>query len=359
MVGILTIFSVLGLYVEVVLQLCDLFNTQNDSFQFPIFVVVTSLLVVTFITMNLASLIVALKSSRFEEKTSEKTVCVALHSAQLGLVWRAYRLLFRYNQSEWLHFTRLRLVYPSLLTFPYIVLQGRRMFVPEHPIRPLPVLSLVASLASFTVALCSYTLRHRLHEDLLVEGLPGKAHSRLRHAGVAMLLLGTCLCLATRLGSFTLISAQHGFWVLLPFCVHFFVHVAVRLGCSTLSGHKAACNSDSGDCPQLLSDVATSYLNTLELVEEDLRRVQCRYVFVYSLVLVENLAMTASWLLLSPLDYAVKLVVVVGLLAAFLVALVLKFVSCGCIAGQGAERGTDSPGLCLQGAQHGYVSQGL
>ena len=54
MVGILTIFSVLGLYVEVVLQLCDLFNTQNDSFQFPIFVVVTSLLVVTFITMNLA-----------------------------------------------------------------------------------------------------------------------------------------------------------------------------------------------------------------------------------------------------------------------------------------------------------------
>ena len=72
MIGILTIFSVLGLYVEVVLQLCDLFNTPNDSFQFPIFVVVTSLLVVTFITMNLASLIVALKSSRFEERTSEK-----------------------------------------------------------------------------------------------------------------------------------------------------------------------------------------------------------------------------------------------------------------------------------------------
>ena len=124
--------------------------------------------------------------------------------------------------------------------------------------------------------------------------------------------------------------------MLLPFCVHFFVHVAVRLGCSTLSGHKAASSSDSGDCPQLLRVVATSYLYTLELVEEDLRRVQCRYVFVYSLVLVENLAMTASWLLLSPLDYAVKLVVVVGLLAAFLVALVLKFVSCGCITAQGA-----------------------
>ena len=343
MVGILTIISVLGLYVEVVMQLCDLFSNTHDSLEFPVTVVVTSVLVVSFLITNLASLILAFRCSRIKERASEKTVCVVLHSVQLGLVWRAYRVLFRYNKGEWLHFTGLRLIYPSLLTFLYLVLQGRLLFVPGHQIGPLQVLSLVVSLASATMALCSYILRHKLHEALMLEGLPGTFSGRLRHAGVATLLLGTFLCLTTRLGSFTLLSAQHGFWVFFPFCVHFFAQAAIRLSCSRLSSHKASV--DSGGCILLLQEVATSYLNTLELVEEDLRRIQCRYVLFYSLVLVENLAMTATWLLQSPLDYTVKLLVVVGLLSAFLVALVLKFVSCGCIAAQGAEGSSDSPGL--------------
>ena len=66
MVGILTIISVLGLYVEVVMQLCDLFSNTHDSLEFPVTVVVTSVLVVSFLITNLASLILAFRCSRIK-----------------------------------------------------------------------------------------------------------------------------------------------------------------------------------------------------------------------------------------------------------------------------------------------------
>ncbi|XP_070195879.1 uncharacterized protein [Littorina saxatilis] len=437
MQGVLVIVSVLGLYVEVVLQLCVLIpTTDNDSsLHPPLAIIVTILIAVSFIVTNLASLILAFGEWEGKLCRGEKSVCVVFHICQLGLLWRAYRVVSRYQSKDLFHLILLRLIHPSLVSFLYVIAECRLMFFLGHQMAPLPVVSLVVSLTSSTVALCCYVLRHKLRETATTVIPTVKPQNSLRFAGTVLLFCGTFLCLASRLGSFALLSVHHGFWALLPFCAHFFIYAAVHFSCSTLhdgddgsaksglsekgavlqnsptvfqgepdnacirdtvvpcsSANNSDCshnassmfshpniyerdtnhsyhheprnasvpitnNSEANNSFQnqvshntyasetatdskastmvvfLSQGLAKTYLNTWDLVDNDLQRVQCRYVLFYSLVLVENLAMTAVWMLNSSHSYTTKLAVVVGVLAAFSTSLVLKFASCGCFGG--------------------------
>ena len=178
-----------------------------------------------------------------------------LHVLQLGLAWRAYRLLLRYSQKSWINLATLRMIHVALCGFPVIVTQARLLFVEEivsedsnesvhganndvilhrSVISPLPVLSVVVSLVSCAIAMCAFVLRHKLHhvldqEEKSHDSEAANTFSKIRHAGIGVLVTGTFMCLTARLGSFSLLSAQHGIWVLLPFAFHFFFHLLIHL----------------------------------------------------------------------------------------------------------------------------------
>ncbi|XP_076462293.1 uncharacterized protein LOC143294731 [Babylonia areolata] len=463
MITFLVITSLVGLYLETALHLCVLSlspstttttttttsssssssQDHRDLWTSQLVIPTAVLLVTSTIITNLSSLLLALRKdpSLGEARGRRgKCTCVVLHLVQLGLLWRAHRVLLRRSRRDWLRLTSLRLLHVGLTSLPYVILQARALILLLLPLPlggqgvepllvPVYVLSLVTSLASSAVALCGYTLRHRLRGELVgvVVAVADRRppshphHQRRSHVGLAVLLLGTVLELATRLAAFTLLSVEHASWALLPLLAHLSVMAAVHLcrarqqrssdtGASvptqlsrdnevghradnsnhhhnhhnhnhhhlprpsdsstitttitTITTPKPSPSSSSPSCSRrrlwrhVLAAMAKAYLNTFDLVAEDkedeeedeeeegLRevggRVRCRYVLFYSLVLVENLAMTAAWLLHSPLDYTVKLSVVVAVLGAFLLALGLKVTGCGCVLEGPARAGRSS-----------------
>ena len=482
--GVVTAISVLGFYLEVVLQLTLLFFQPADGngLDTALLVILTCLIALSVTVTNLASLLLACRASHDQEGEARGgRACLALHVTQLGLAWRAQRLLLSYGRVGYLQLTSLRLVHAALTSFPFVVLQGRLLLLtPVHEtVTPLRVLTLLVTLASSSAALCLYTYRHQLHKATREERDEGERVERVTcsnrrgHVGLLVMVLGTVLCLAARLGAFAVLSAQHGLWALVPFSLHFLLHTAVFISCRrrtglNVSGHSAetltpgqnvlphqtsaACKHEDSlcidestytptaavkpkrsssvssstsvvlSCPvhtpghstslgchtpsipihtktsiprmphvthkqvsptdtlcadtfttaalsngantpmffppsqskdasyspptcQVLHVLAKCYLNTVDLVEDgdrdDNGKPKCRHVLYYSLLLVQNLAMTAAWLLPSSMDYNVKLGVTVALLAAFLLALVLKFAGCSCVAPTGAGDGDD------------------
>ncbi|KAL8571471.1 hypothetical protein ACOMHN_051179 [Nucella lapillus] len=385
MIVLLAASSVLGLYAELVMQLCALLS-YRDNLGHPLSILLLSLLLLSLLLANLSSLLLVLKHEAAEVRGRARGVCVLLHVVQLGMVWRVYQVCVRYTKTAWLTLASLRLIHVSLTSFLFLIVQSRVVLLPEPVIKSLPVyvLSLVVSLCSCTVALCSYSLRHRLHEmAVMVDMREGSspAPSPPGCAGVALLMLGTLLCVASRLAAFALLSAQHAFWTLLPFSLHFSLQAFLRFRRSpctrgptslpttsqnlarsphtdptrpitTLTAASAlppsstptpksppspAHPTTTTTVKRLLSGLVKAYLNTFDLVEEEGEgrrgrgRVRCGYVLFYAVMLVENLAMTAAWMLSSSLGYRDKLVLLVVLLVAFLMAMVLKAASCRCV----------------------------
>nr|KAG5709639.1 hypothetical protein BaRGS_001689 [Batillaria attramentaria] len=330
MVGMLACFSVLGLYVETILQLYILVSSWNSgTLQASVFILLLVFLLGSFAVTSVASAVSVFSAFRFRDRVPAKVLCGCMHVGQAAFVWRLYRVLFFYDKRDWFELTGLRLVHVSVQSIPYIVLYGRLLVVDVSLLRPLPVLSLVVSLVSATVALCTYTLRRRLHETRLKDSLPSQPSKARRCIGLSLLVFGSTLCLTARLGAFALMSVEHNYWAILPFSIHLLVLLIMHFAC-----FRAGIRSEKSETPvyrQVLERLAKAYLSTFELVEDNFQRVQCRYVAFYSVMLVENLVMAALWMLFSSMDYVARLLVAVGLLAMFLCALVIKFASCGLI----------------------------
>ncbi|OWF36344.1 uncharacterized protein LOC110441791 [Mizuhopecten yessoensis] len=273
----------------------------------------------SLVIVNIVSAVMVLRTMDFSGKTCGRCLCVLLHSCQLGLIWRCLKLLILYDESDWKEYLGLRLIHTALQSLPFVVTSGYYMFT-SNLFDSESVFSLFLFLVSSAIALATFNLGKYLFDS--EEFLEWKARAR-KPVGICLLVFGTFLMLISRCGSFILFMSVFHYWILVPIGGHFLVYILIT---SIYSGYTNGC----GVWSQIKNGL-TSYLNIFDLVERESSKVSCRNVFYYSAVVIENVTMTAVWMVAFDGDYLFKLCIVSLIIVSFIFGVILKSSSCGCI----------------------------
>ncbi|KAK6189113.1 hypothetical protein SNE40_005152 [Patella caerulea] len=305
------LFGICVLYIETILQIYVVFTTVTSTTVFT-----TSLILIcsSFVISNMTSLVLTLKERAIRPLTNIVMFCV-LHGLQLGLLWR---MLYVGINS---HNHKIRFIHCGLQTLPFMVIYGSLCL--GHTIFTLEsvtsLITLFASCISVALAMTSYTLQHSFcvpHQNKIQT-----VHYLRRLFGIFLITLGTFLLLASRIGSIILMASTEKLWVLFPIGCHFFILMTIYMTCSEdITWQRRACTPMN-----LARFTALSYFNIFDLIESNLRVIQCKCVAFYTLILVENIIMAALWLLYSDMEYVAKLVTVVFIMVLFVSALISKY----------------------------------
>ncbi|XP_050403535.1 uncharacterized protein LOC126819481 [Patella vulgata] len=307
-------FFLLGicvLYIETILQIYVIYTTVTSRIVFT-----TSLVLIccSFVISNMASLVLTLKE-RATQPLTNIVMCCVLHGLQLGLLWRM--LCVGINSDS--HNHKIRFIHCGLQTLPFMVIYGSLYL--SHAIFTLEsvtsLITLFASCISVALAMTSFTLQNSVTHQNKIQTV----HYLRRLFGIFLITLGTFLLLASRIGSIVLMASTEKLWVLFPIGCHFFILMTTYMICSEdITWQRRACT------PLNLARFTTlSYFNIFDLIESNLRVIQCKYVAFYTLILVENIIMAAVWLLYSDMEYVAKLVTVVFIMVLFVSALISKY----------------------------------
>ncbi|ESO86703.1 hypothetical protein LOTGIDRAFT_166977 [Lottia gigantea] len=309
------VFGIILLYAETILQLYVVFQT---TIPFTIFVSSLVLIVLSYILANITSLVWILKSD-LQKPPINKTVCVACHCLQLGLIWRLHNLRSQGIERQILI---IRFIHCGIQTIPFLILHGGvdllQLVLQDGGI--ISALTLFISCLSLSISFSSYSLKYSLVncDDSEIQKF-GK-----RFTGVFLLCFGTFLMLATRIVTIILMASVVVYWATVPGWVHFILVFFTFMTCTKDITWKVKRCSPWNLC----RFTALSFFHVFEMMESNLRIIQCKYVAFYALILVENIVMSAVWLLYSDKDYLTKLITVVFLLMCFVCALIAKYSGC-------------------------------
>ncbi|XP_033738548.1 uncharacterized protein LOC117326058 [Pecten maximus] len=273
----------------------------------------------SLVIVNVVSAVMVLRTMDFSGKTCGRCLCVLLHSCQLGLIWRCLKLLILYDESDWKEYLGLRLIHTALQSLPFVVTSGYYMFT-SNVFDAESVFTLFLFCVSSAIALATFNLGKYLFDS--EEFLEWKARAR-KPVGICFLVLGTFLMLISRCGSFILFMSVFHYWIVVPIGGHFLVYLLIT---SIHSGYSEGC----GLWKQVKNGLF-SYLNIFDLVERESTKVRCKNVFYYSAIVIENVAMTAMWMVAFEGDYLFKLCIVSLMIVSFISGVILKSSSCGCV----------------------------
>ena len=307
--GLLAIETALQIYVA----------AAHINFSKLLFVILLAQVMAPLIVINFISAIQVTRTQDFSGKKFGRTVCIALHSFQLGLIWRTLKLVILYDSKDWSEFLVLRILHAGFQSIPYgIILATTLLIYDSYDV--LRILSIVVSLLSAAVALTSYRLGNTLYES---EEFENKTAKVKRIVGVILLVLSTLLLIFCRCSCICLFSAIQLPWIGLIIGSHY----AILL----LSGIIKVTCKDKINVSKFFKLVYMSYINVFDLTRKGYKGIKCSHVFFYSAILVENIVMSAFWMLTSDLGERLKLMTVFGVLMCFIIGLVIKFCSCGCV----------------------------
>ena len=307
--GLLVLESVLQIYVTV----------SHSKFSESLFIALLALVMGPIIVINFISAIQVTRTQDFSDKKFGRAICIAFHSFQLGMIWRSFKLVILYDSRDWSEFLALRILHAGFQSLPYgIVLVVSLLLYNSND--PLRIVSAVVSLVSAAVALSSYRLGDTLYES---EEFETRKMKIKRNVGVILLVLSKLFLLFCRCACICLFSVVHPVWIGVILGTHYILQLLTGLMCK-ICRHKLT-------VPKFLKLLYMSYFNVFDLTGKGYSGIKCSYVFYYATILVENIVMSAFWMLTADQGERYKLVTVFLVLMSFIVGMIVKFTSCGCI----------------------------
>ncbi|RUS86940.1 hypothetical protein EGW08_005265 [Elysia chlorotica] len=321
--AMLAVVSVVLLYLETSLQLFVVMTSHAlPVSQVPVALTILTMTFISFLVTTLISIVLTLQLTTFRQKLTSRLVFSTLHACGMGLLWRAFKLVLAFSESDLKHLNFLHMVHVGLQSSVYVTLYIR-FFTIGSKINFIQALSLLVSTVSSSLALTSFNLGNNFslysdEEAHTVENSPSHLYIRLAVASV-----GTTLVYGVRLISIALMASQQGLWTLLPLVFHFLV-MALIYG---FKRSKARDFQYRTICLHILHSAGMAWLNVLDLAQDHKPSMKCTYVGFGSLHLVENIVMLSFWMFESSLGSMSKLFMVTGILAVFIVGLIAKFMA--------------------------------
>ena len=317
----LALVSILLLYVETSFQVFVVLTSHSLPLsQVPVALTTLAMTFMAFAITSIISLALAHQLTTFQGRLAPKIVFGTLHTCCAGLLWRAFKLVLIFSELDLKHLILLRLVHVSLQSAPYLTFYVR-FYTIGSKINVIQAVSLVISTVSSAVALTSFSLSNQLPSYAHEERLVIETQSVRQCVPIMAAAVGTTFIYGVRLVSIALMASQQGFWVFLPLALHFTCMIII---CRYRYFHRRKSSSD----PLYLQTtyvVGLSWLNILDLVHDNTSLAACSYVGFSSLFLVENIIMLAFWLFGSSVGSVIKLFTFVGILAVFVVGLIVKY----------------------------------
>lgn len=323
------LLSTILLVIETVLQLCVISTHSLDEHE-GIFMSLLALVVGPIIIVNIVSAVKVILTNDFSGKKCGRVVCIGFHSVQLGFLWRAFKLLVLFDSGDWIDFVNMRLFHSGFQSLPVAAVLCYDMLRTESK-RSLDIVTVVFSLISASLGFVLHRTQDLLYtkdddreNDYELSSATATLASRARTSiGVAFLAFSTMLVLSSRCLSIALFSASESFWIFPPLTLHFIVHFFIEL-----------CKPSARDTAivfRLTTAFYLSVVNVFDLVGKGYSGVQCVFVLFYTAMLIENLTFSFYWMLTANLGEQFKLFLVLIILMCFIVGLIVKFASCGCI----------------------------
>lgn len=315
-----------GLFIiETIMQLCVV-GTHSQSSE-TLFVILLSIVMAPLILINFVSAIQVTRTQDFSGKTCGRVLCIAFHSFQLGIIWRSLKLLILFDKKDWQDYIKMRLFHSGFQSIPFSLVLAFSMFVMRTS-SGLDIFTIVLSLVSASVSLTIFRVSNVIdaseETDSDDEDKASKKCNEIRkHVGVIFLVFSTTSVIFSRCASIVLFTVVQPYWVALPLFLHFVFHLikaSIRLKCN-----------DDKILTKILKAIYTSFVNIFDMVGRDYTGVKCSYVFYYTIMLIENLVFSFYWMLTSDMEERSKLYAVLVVLLCFIVGMIVKFTSCGCI----------------------------
>ena len=307
--GLLVLESALQIYVTV----------AHSKFSESLFISLLALVMGPIIVINFISAIQVTRTQDFSDKKFGRAICIAFHSFQLGMIWRSFKLVILYDSRDWSEFLALRILHAGFQSLPYGIVLVVSLLIYKST-DALRIVSAVVSLASAAVALSSYRLGDTLYESEEFETNKMKIK---RNVGVILLVISKLFLLFCRCACICLFSVVHPVWIGVILGSHYILQLLsgiIRMKCR----HKLTILA-------FLKLLHMSYFNVFDLTGKGYKGIQCSYVLYYTAILVENIVMSAFWMLTADQGERYKLVTVFLVLMSFIVGMIVKFTSCGCI----------------------------
>ncbi|XP_041359683.1 uncharacterized protein LOC121375997 [Gigantopelta aegis] len=319
MAVLLATFSVVVFYSESILLLYQASQHSDDDDR-TCFIVLISIFVTSQLLTNTTSALLVVYRMDFSGKPSGRLLCAVLHLGQQGVIWRLGKIVFFYDQKDWLEFVLLRMITIGVQTLPYLAIQSYILLTSSMEMA-MSIISLLVSLMSASIGLTSFTIRNHVHAASWMSSSSRPANSR-KHCGYFLLLIGTSLGLASRMCSIVLMCVEKLYWIALPLGIHMSIFLVVSL-LTKVWMNQALSWKDA------TKEILFSYFHIFDLVDECFNRIQCKYVSYYTIILIENIIMTAVWMMSSNMDYTIKMVMILSILTCFICSLILKFTAGG------------------------------
>ena len=307
--GLLVLETALQIYV----------TAAHSKFSESLFITLLALVMGTIIVINFISAIQVTRTQDFSDKKFGRAICIAFHSFQLGMIWRSLKLVILYESRDWSEFLVLRILHAGFQSLPYGIVLTVSLFI-YNSTDALRIVCAVVSLMSAAVALTSYRLGNTLYES---EEFETSRMRVKRNVGVILLVISKLFLLFCRCASICLFAVVHPLWIGLILGVHYVLQLLSGL-IENVCKHKLT-------ILVFLKLLYMSYFNVFDLTGKGYKGIKCSYVFYYTAILVENIVMSAFWMLTSDQGERYKLVTVFLVLMCFIVGMIVKFTSCGCI----------------------------
>ena len=319
MAVLLATFSVVVFYCESILLLYQAWQ-QHDDDDRSCFIILVSIFVTSQLLTNTYSALLISTNMDFSVKTWARLLCAGLHLGQQGVMWRLGKMVMSYDQKDWHEFVLLRMIGVSVQTIPYLAIQSY-LFLTSTMDGVMSIISLVVSLMSASVGMTSFTIRNHVHVVSWTTSNSRSANSK-KHCGCFLLLLGTSFGLACRMCSIILMCVETLYWIVVPLVLHMSLFLLVYLLTKTWM-HQPLSWKD------VTRQIVFSYLNMFDLVDECFNRIKCKYVLYHTVILIENITLTAVWMVSSSMDYTIKMVMILTILTCCICSIILKFTAGG------------------------------
>jgi hypothetical protein len=312
---VISLLSMATYIVETSLQINDAATSQDLWRSILVAVIIAAGFVVT----NIISAVLVFRTMDFSGKSCGRFICVLLHCGQIGILWRYLKLFMLYDEHDWKEFVLLRTIQTLIQTIPYILIKGNTVLTMDD-FSAISLTTICISIISSGFVFTMFNLGNLLFES---DEFLDRNHRIRKPFGIFSLVLGTIFMLGSRFGAIVVMSAVLTYWISIPIGLHF-------ITLTLILSIKAKCNNQCSVF-ETMKIIGLSLLCVFDVIINKFKVLRCTEVMYYSAVLVENIIMSATWILLSSKGYVFKLSSVVVLLCTFVFGVILKSCSCGYI----------------------------
>lgn len=337
-VGLLLYLAVLPLYLYLVYQWY--LRGELDVFLALLVVLVAPILVV-----NLVSAILVMKNEDFSGRVLAQNICIVSHCFQMGVAWRMVILVKNLDRRKMLEFSLLILGHATSSLLPALVLEGHLLHPILHDIpratEAFVSLSIICSALSLTLAQLAFRCEQEILEE--ISGVKFVLLNLCHVTGVLCLLISRCL-------SFVLFTYSLTYWIFLLVGLHFAVCLVSSLLYTHLQLRKV-------NFVCILRQMGLVSIHLYDSLSTRPGPGKCVNVLYYTLILVENILMTAVWVMTSGHADIAKLVVAMVMLGTFVLGVILKFVCYNYDERENSADDCDRKTLDVMAASRSSISQ--